>query len=125
MIGRVGFSTLYSWMCMNLLLNGYFQNSRIPEICKSGNIYLEKSLLHRISMPSCVGLNPSARKVMRFLEVGSRCPPEASHGRQQRFLIPEDSRNIAAENPPVIFRFGDAFSGEELSSANAGAVPVA
>ena len=49
----------------------------------------------------------------------------ALHGRQPRFLIPEDSRNIAAENPPVIFRFGDAFSGEELSSANAGAVPVA
>ena len=83
--------------------------SRIPEICKSRNIYLEKSLLHRISMPSCVGLNPSARKVMRFLEVGSRCPSEASHSRQPRFLIPEDPRNIAAENPPVIFRFGDAF----------------
>ena len=49
----------------------------------------------------------------------------ALHGRQPRFLIPEHPRNIAAENPPVIFRFGDAFSGEELSSANAGAVPVA
>jgi len=110
---------------MNLLLNGYFQNSRIPEICKSGNIYLEKSLFNRISMPSCVGLNPSARKVMRFLEVGSRCPSEASHGRQQRFLIPEDPRNIATENPPVFFCFGDAFSGEELSFANAGTVPVA
>ena len=56
-----------------------------------------------------------ARKVMQFLEVGSRCPPEASHGRQPHFLIPEDPRNIAAENPPVIFRFGDAFSEEELS----------
>ena len=66
-----------------------------------------------------------ARKVMRFLEVDSRCPPEAFHGRQQRFLIPGDPRNIAAENPPVIFRFGVAFSGEELSSANAETVPVA
>ena len=56
-----------------------------------------------------------ARKVMQFLEVGSRCPPEASHGRQPHFLIPEDPCNIAAENPPVIFRFGDAFSEEELS----------
>ena len=86
---------------------------RIPEICKSGNIYLEKSLFNRISMPSCVGLNPSVRQVMRFLRIGPRCPPEASHGRQERFLIPEDPRNIAAENPPVIFRFGDAFSGKE------------
>ena len=76
-------------------------------------------------MLSCIGLNPSARKVMRFLEVGSRCPPEASHGRQQRFLIPEDPRNIAAENPPEIFRFGVAFSGEELSSTDAETVPVA
>ena len=66
-----------------------------------------------------------ARKIMRFLEVGSRCPPEASHGRQQHFLIPEDPRNIAAENLPMIFCFGDAFSREELSSANAGTVPVA
>ena len=33
----------------------------------------------------------------------------ALHGRQPRFLIPEHPRNIAAENPPVIFRFGDAF----------------
>ncbi|HJA96387.1 MAG TPA: hypothetical protein H9920_01520 [Candidatus Alistipes faecavium] len=99
--------------------------SRIPEICKSGNIYLEKSLFNRISMPSCVGLNPSARKVMRFWKIGSECPPEALHGRQERFLIPEDPRNIAAENPPVIFRFGDAFSGEELSSTDAETVPVA
>ena len=76
-------------------------------------------------MPSCVGLNPSARKVMRFLEVDSRCPSEALHGRQPRFLIPEDPRNIAVENPPEIFRFGDAFSGEELSSTDAGTVPVA
>ena len=76
-------------------------------------------------MLSCVGLNPSARKVMRFLEVGSRCPPEASHGRQQRFLIPEDSRNIAAENPPVIFRFGNAHSREETLFLDAGTVPVA
>ena len=76
-------------------------------------------------MLSCVGLNPSARKVMRFLEVDSRCPSEALHGRQPRFLIPEDPRNIAAENPPEIFRFGAAFSGEELSFANAGTVPVA
>ena len=52
---------------------------------------------------------------MQFLEVGSRCPPEASHGRQPHILIPEDPRNIAAENPPVIFRFGDAFSEKELS----------
>lgn len=51
--------------------------------------------------------------------------PEASHGRQPRSLIPEDPRNIAAENPPVIFRFGAAFSREELSFANAGTVPVA
>ena len=101
------------------------QKSRFPEICKSGNIYLEKSLFNRISMPSCVGLNPSVRKVMRFLGIGSRCPPEALHGRQPRFLIPEDPRNIAAENPPVIFRFGAAFSREELSFANAGTVPVA
>ena len=72
-------------------------------------------------MPSCVGLNPSARKVMRFFGGA----PEASHGRQPRFLIPEDPRNIAAENPPVIFRFGAAFSREELSFANAGTVPVA
>ncbi|WP_143260774.1 hypothetical protein [Alistipes sp. An116] len=99
--------------------------SRIPEICKSGNIYLEKSLFHRMSMPSCVGLNPSARKVMQFSGVGSRCPPEALHGRQERFLIPEDPRNIAAENPPEIFRFGVAFSEEELSSADAETVPVA
>ena len=100
-------------------------NSRIPEICKSGNIYLEKSLFNRISMLSCVGLNPSARKVMRFWKIGSECPTEALHGRQERFLIPEDPRNIAAENPSVIFRFGTAFSGEELSSANAETVPVA
>ena len=59
------------------------------------------------------------------LGVGSRCPLEASHGRQQCFLIPEDPRNIAAENPPVIFRFGVAFSGEELSSTDAETVPVA
>ena len=98
--------------------------SRIPEICKSRNIYLEKSLFNRISMLSCVGLNPSARKVMRFLGIGSRCPPETSHGRQSHFLIPEDPRNIAAESPPEIFRFGDAFSGEELSSTDAGTVPV-
>ena len=52
---------------------------------------------------------------MQFSGVDSQCPPEASHGRQQRFLIPEDPRNIAAENPPEIFRFGDAFSEEELS----------
>ena len=90
------------------------QKSRFPEICKSGNIYLEKSLLHRIYMPSCVGLNPSARKVMRFLEVGSRCPPEASHGRQQRLLIPEDLRNIAAENPPEIFLFWSCFFGRGI-----------
>ena len=99
--------------------------SRIPEICKSGNIYLEKSLFNRKSMPSCVGLNPSSRKVMRFWKIGSECPPETLHERQERFFIPEDPRNIATENPPEIFRFGDAFSGEELSSANAGAVPVA
>ena len=66
-----------------------------------------------------------ARKVMQFSGVDSRCPPEAFHGRQQRFLIPEDPRNIATENPPVFFCFGDAFSGEELSFANAGTVPVA
>ena len=76
-------------------------------------------------MLSCVGLNPFARKIMRFSGVGSRCPPEALHGRQQCFLIPEDPRNIAAENPPVIFRFRAAFSGEELSSTDAGTVPVA
>ena len=101
------------------------QKSRFPEICKSGNIYLEKSLFNRISMPSCVGLNLSARKVMRFLGIGSRCPPEASHGRQPRFLIPEDPRNIAVENLPVFFCFGTAFSGEELSSTDAETVPVA
>lgn len=99
--------------------------SRIPEICKSVNIDLEKSLFNRISMPSCIGLNPSAHQVMRFLRIGSQCPPEALHGRQPRFLIPEDPRNIAAENPPVIFRFGNAFSGEKLSSTDAGTVPVA
>lgn len=66
-----------------------------------------------------------ARKVMQFWEVGFECPPEALHGRQQCFLIPEDPRNIAAENPPVIFRFGDAFSGEELSSTDTETVPVA
>lgn len=76
-------------------------------------------------MLSCVGLNPSARKVMRFLEVGSECPPEALHGRQEHFLIPEDHRNIAVENPPEIFRFGVAFSGDELSSTNAETIPVA
>lgn len=76
-------------------------------------------------MLSCVGLNPSARKVMRFLEFGSRCPPEALHGRQQRFLIPEDPRNIAAENPPVIFRFGDALSRAETPFLDAETVPVA
>ena len=76
-------------------------------------------------MPSCVGLNPSARKVMQCLEVGSECPPEALHDRQNRFLISEEPRNIAAENPPEIFRFGAAFSGEELSSTDAETVPVA
>ena len=76
-------------------------------------------------MLSCVGLNPSARKVMQFLEIGSECPTEALHGRQERFLIPEDPRNIATENPPAIFRFGDAFSRDELSFANAETVPVA
>lgn len=99
--------------------------SRIPEICKSGNIYLEKSLFNRISMLSCVGLNPSARKVMRFWKIGSECPPEALHGRQPRFLIPEDPRNIAAENPPVIFRFGNALSRAETLFLDAGTVPVA
>ncbi len=62
---------------------------------------------------------------MQFSGVDSRCPPEASHGRQKRFLIPEDPRNIAVENPPVIFRFGDAFSEEDLSSTDAETVPVA
>ena len=62
---------------------------------------------------------------MQFSGVDSRCPSEALHGRQPRFLIPEDPRNIAAENPPEIFRFGAAFSGEELSSTDAGTVPVA
>ena len=100
-------------------------NSRIPEICKSGNIYLEKSLFNRISMLSCVGLNPSARKVMRFWKIGSECPTEALHGRQSHFLIPEDPRNIAAENLPMIFCFGDTFSREELPSADAGTIPVA
>ena len=76
-------------------------------------------------MLSCVGLNPSARKVMRFWKIGSECPLEASHGRQQSFLIPEDPRNIAAENPPAIFRFGTAFSGEGLSYTDAETVPVA
>ena len=52
---------------------------------------------------------------MQFSGVDSQCPPEASHGRQPHFLIPEYPRNIAAENPPVFFRFGDAFSEEELS----------
>lgn len=66
-----------------------------------------------------------ARKVMQFSGVGSQCPPETFHGRQPHFLIPEDPRNIAAENPPVIFRFGDAFSGEELSSTDTETVPVA
>ena len=66
-----------------------------------------------------------ARKVMQFSGGGdSRCPPEALYGRQSHFLIPEDPRNIAAESPPEIFRFGDAFSGEELSSTDAGTVPV-
>ena len=65
-----------------------------------------------------------ARKVMLFSGVDSQCPPEASHGRQERFLIPEDPHNIAVENPPAIFRFGDAFSRDELSFANAGTVPV-
>ena len=66
-----------------------------------------------------------ACKVMRFSGVDSQCPPEALHGRQQRFLIPEDSRNIAVENPPEIFRSGTAFLGEELSSTDAETVPVA
>ena len=56
-----------------------------------------------------------ARKVMRFLGIGSRCPPEASHGRQQRFLIPEDPRNIAAENPPVFFVSGMLFQERRCS----------
>lgn len=99
--------------------------SRIPEICKSVNIDLEKSLFNRISMPSCIGLNPSAHQVMRFLRIGSQCPPEALHGRQPRFLIPEDPRNIAAENPPVIFRFGNALSRAETLFLDAGTVPVA
>ena len=42
----------------------------------------------------------------------------ALHGRQPRFLIPEHPRNIAAENPPVIFRFGDAFSRKEVVPEN-------
>ena len=66
-----------------------------------------------------------ARKVMQFSGVDSRCPPEALYGRQSHFLIPEDPRNIAAENLPMIFCFGDAFSGEELSSTDAETVPVA
>ena len=66
-----------------------------------------------------------ARKVMRFLGIGSRCPPEAWHGRQSHFLIPEDPRNIAVENPSVIFRSETAFLGEELSSTDAETVPVA
>lgn len=49
-----------------------------------------------------------ARKVVRFSGIGSRCPPEALHGRQERFLIPEDPRNIAVENLHVFFCFGDA-----------------
>ena len=66
-----------------------------------------------------------ARKVMQFWEVGFECPPEALHGRQPRFLIPEDPRNIAAENPPVIFRFGNALSRAETLFLDAGTVPVA
>lgn len=62
---------------------------------------------------------------MQFLEVGSRCPPEALHGRQPRFLIPEDPRNIAAENPPEIFSFEDARSRAETLFLDAGTVPVA
>ena len=49
----------------------------------------------------------------------------ALHGRQPRFLIPEHPRNIAAENPPVIFRFGNAYSREETLFLDAGTVPVA
>lgn len=66
-----------------------------------------------------------ARKIMRYFGIGSQCPPEALHGRQPRFLILEDPRNIAAENPPEIFRSGAAFSREELSSTDAGTIPVA
>ena len=66
-----------------------------------------------------------ARKVMRFWKIGSECPPEASHGRQGRFLIPEDPRNIAAENPPEIFSFEDARSRAETLFLDAGTVPVA
>lgn len=62
---------------------------------------------------------------MQFSGVDSQCPPEASHGRQPHFLIPEYPRNIAAEHPPVFFRFGDAFSVEDLSSTDAETVPVA
>ena len=76
-------------------------------------------------MLSCVGLNPSARKVMRFWKIGSECPPEALHGRQQRFLIPEDPRNIAAENLPMIFCFGNALSRAETLFLDAGTAPVA
>lgn len=42
-----------------------------------------------------------ACKVMQFSGVDSRCPSEASHGRQSCFLIPEYPRNIAAKNPFV------------------------
>ena len=66
-----------------------------------------------------------ACKVMQFSGVDSRCPSEASHGRQGRFLIPEDPRNIAAENPPVIFRFENALSRAETLFLDAGTVPVA
>ena len=66
-----------------------------------------------------------ARKVMQFSGVDSRCPSEASHGRQPHFLIPEDPRNIAAENPPEIFSFEDARSRAETLFLDAGTVPVA
>ena len=50
---------------------------------------------------------------------------EAFLYRQQHSLIPEDSRNIAAENLPVIYRFGGVFSGEDLFFTNTETIPVA
>lgn len=66
-----------------------------------------------------------ARKVMRFSGLVPGVLRRPRMAGNSAFLIPEDPRNIAAENLPEIFRFGDAFSGEELSSTVAETVPVA
>lgn len=62
-------------------------------------------------------------KIRQDSRFPTRCPPETLHGRQPRFLIPEDPRNIAAENPPVFFYFAVALSRAKIIFLDAGTVP--